>query len=57
MEASAWMVANDISALPAGTIPLSPEQLDRMPDELQAELAGRGALYPIRVTWGRKLTA
>ncbi|KAH8704452.1 hypothetical protein GQ44DRAFT_732403 [Phaeosphaeriaceae sp. PMI808] len=43
--------------LPAGTIPLSPEQLDRMPDELQAELAGRGALYPIRVAWGRKPTA
>lgn len=44
------------TALPEGTIPLSPEQIVNMPDQLKNELIDRGAVYPLRVIWARKPT-
>lgn len=43
-------------ALPEGTIPLKAEQITSHPDELKVELANAGAIYTLRVVWGRKPT-
>ncbi|KAL1604783.1 hypothetical protein SLS60_004323 [Paraconiothyrium brasiliense] len=40
--------------LPTDTIPLSEEQLNNLGSELNAELATRGGLYPLRVVWACK---
>ncbi|KAL1592632.1 hypothetical protein SLS60_011048 [Paraconiothyrium brasiliense] len=42
------------STLPVGAIPLSPEQIVNNPDDLNAELAKTGAVYPLRIVWARK---
>ncbi|KAF1950202.1 S-adenosyl-L-methionine-dependent methyltransferase [Byssothecium circinans] len=46
-----------VKTLPSGTVPFTVEQIDRMPEELEAELATKGAVFPLRVVWGRKPAA
>jgi hypothetical protein len=46
--------ANESIALPEGAIPLTAAQIVSMPDDMNAELAKDGAIYPLRVVWGRK---
>ncbi|CAI6341166.1 unnamed protein product [Periconia digitata] len=50
-------LAHFASTLPAGAIPLTSEQIANHPDELKAELAKTGAIYPLRIIWGRKLSS
>jgi hypothetical protein len=41
-------------ALPAETIAPTDEQLRNLGNDLNAELARQGGLYPLRVVWARK---
>lgn len=43
-----------VLALPKGTIPLSLDEISRIPDELEVELSSVGGVFPLRVVWGRK---